>query len=160
MVQKELSLIKNILFIICVFVFGCYQPKDNKMMNIFEKIDVSQIPNDTIFQNHSALILLNGVYYLGSKPYSGFIKDLYQKGNLKSIGSYFKGKQHGMTKTYFPNGRLETLRNYRNGIGYGRHFGYWKNGNMKFDFIVDKEKCYAKFNNSNKILTVDLEKFN
>jgi antitoxin component YwqK of YwqJK toxin-antitoxin module len=140
MAQKELSLVKNILFIFCVFVFGCYQPKDNSMKHIFEKIDVSQIPNDTIFQNNSTLKLQNGIYYLGSKPYSGFIKDVFQTDNLKSIGSYFEGKQHGISKTFFPNGKLETLRNYRNGIGYGRHFGYWKNGNMKFDFIYFNDK--------------------
>ena len=51
------------------------------------------------------------------------------------LGSYFQGKQHGLTKTFFPNAKLETERNYKDGIGYGRHFGYWQNGNKKFDFI-------------------------
>jgi antitoxin component YwqK of YwqJK toxin-antitoxin module len=130
---RELSLIKNAFFIVCVFTFGCSQPKD-------QKVDLSQIPNDTIVLNNAKLKLQNGVYYQGSKPYSGFIKEEYATGTLKSIGSYFQGKQHGLTKTFFPNAKLETERNYQDGIGYGRHFGYWQNGNKKFDFIYINDK--------------------
>lgn len=130
---RELSLIKNAFFIVCVFTFGCSQPKD-------QKVDLSQIPNDTIFLNNAKLKLLNGVYFQGSKPYSGFIKEEYATGTLKSIGSYFQGKQHGLTKTFFSNAKLETERNYKDGIGYGRHFGFWQNGNKKFDFIYINDK--------------------
>jgi len=130
---RELSLIKNAFFIVCVFTFGCSQPKD-------QKVDLSLIPNDTIVLNNAKLKLQNGVYYQGSKPYSGFIKEEYATGTLKSIGSYFQGKQHGLTKTFFPNAKLETERNYKDGIGYGRHFGYWQNGNKKFDFIYINDK--------------------
>jgi hypothetical protein len=79
---RELSLIKNAFFIVCVFTFGCSQPKD-------QKVDLSQIPNDTIVLNNAKLKLQNGVYYQGSKPYSGYIKELYETKTLKSIGSYF-----------------------------------------------------------------------
>lgn len=130
---RELSLIKNAFFIVCVFTFGCSQPKD-------QKVDLSQIPNDTIVLNNAKLKLQNGVYFQGSKPYSGFINEEYATGTLKSIGSYFQGKQHGLTKTFFPNAKLESERNYKNGIGYGRHFGYWQNGNKKFDFIYINDK--------------------
>jgi antitoxin component YwqK of YwqJK toxin-antitoxin module len=130
---RELSLIKNAFFIVCVFTFGCSQPKD-------QKVDLSLIPNDTIVLNNAKLKLQNGVYYQASKPYSGFIKEEYATGTLKSIGSYFQGKQHGLTKTFFPNAKLETERNYKDGIGYGRHFGYWQNGNKKFDFIYINDK--------------------
>ena len=137
---KALSQIKYVFLIVCVINFGCSQPKEGKKINSFEQVDVSQIPKDTIFQNNSKLSLQNGVYYIGSKPYSGFIKDVYETDSLKSIGSYFQGKLHGLTKTFFTNGQLETKRNYRNGIGYGQHLGYWKNGNKKFDFMYFNDK--------------------
>jgi antitoxin component YwqK of YwqJK toxin-antitoxin module len=137
---KELSLIKYVFLIVCVFNFGCSQPKEGKKNYSFEQVDVSQIPNDTIFQNNSTLSLQNGVYYIGSRSYSGFIKDVYETNTLKIIGSYFQGKQHGTTKTFFPNGKLETLRNYRNGMAYGQHLGYWQNGNKKFNFIYFNDK--------------------
>jgi antitoxin component YwqK of YwqJK toxin-antitoxin module len=137
---KELSLIKYAFLIVCVFNFGCSQPKEGNTINIFEKVDISHIPNDTVFQDNTSLKLINGVYYFGSKPFSGFIKNVFETDTLKSIGSYFQGKQHGTTKTFFPNGKLETQRNYRNGIGYGQHLGYWKNGNKKFDFMYFNDK--------------------
>jgi antitoxin component YwqK of YwqJK toxin-antitoxin module len=140
MVLKELSLTKFFFYIFCIFTFGCSHPKEDKAIHVFENIDVSKIPNDTVFGNNTSIKLQNGVYYFGSKPYSGFIIDVYETDTIKSVGSYFKGKQHGTTKTFFPNGKLETLRNYRNGIGYGQHVGYWGNGNKKFDFVYFNDK--------------------
>lgn len=137
---KELSLIRLYLLICCIFAVGCNLSSSKNTTNRLEIVDVSQIPKDTIFQKNSKLSLQNGIYYLGSKPYSGFIKNVYQTDSLKSIGSYFQGKQHGTTKTFFPNGALETERNYKNGLAYGNHFGYWKNGNKKFDFMYVNDK--------------------
>jgi antitoxin component YwqK of YwqJK toxin-antitoxin module len=134
MVLKE-SLLNNLFFgFICIFTFGCEQPIEKKATKVFEKIAVSKIPNDTILENNKNLKLLNGVYYFGDKPYSGFIKELYVSDTLKYIGSYYKGEQHGTTKTFFPNGKLESERSYKNGLSYGRHVGFWENGNIKFDY--------------------------
>ena len=144
MVQRELSRNKFAFLILYIFSFGCSQQKDFKNINIIEKVDVSVIPNDTIFQNDSSLKLQNGVYYRKNKPYSGFIKDVYESDTIKYVGSYFNGNQHGTTKTFFPNGKLETLRNYRNGLAYGQHLGYWQNGNKKFDFIYFDDKREGK----------------
>jgi len=135
MVLKETSLNSLIFVIFCSITFGCSQPKKDIAMNIFENIDVSKIPNDTILVNNKKLKLKNGVYYFGYKPYSGFIKELYISDSLKYIGSYYKGEQHGTTKTFFPNGKLETERSYKNGLSYGRHFGFWENEKMKFDYM-------------------------
>jgi len=140
MEQKELSLSKFFFFICCIAVCGCAKNEKEISKNIFEKVDVSQVPNITIFQNDTALKLQNGVYYFGSKPYSGFIKEVYATETLKSIASYYQGQQHGTTKTFFENGKLRDERNYKNGIGYGRHFGFWENGNMKYDFIYFNDK--------------------
>lgn len=140
MVQKELLHSKIILIYFVIFVFGCSESKNEKAINIFEKVDVSQIPNIIVFENDSLLKLQNGVYYFDSKPFSGYIKSVYNSKTLKSLATYFNGKQHGATQTFFPNGKLESERNYKDGIGYGRHYGYWQNGKMKFDFIYFNDK--------------------
>ena len=141
MEQKELLQIKSFVIIICLLIFNsCDNKKEKVVSNIFEKVDVTQIPKTTIFKNDSSLKLNNGVYYVGSKPYSGFIKEIYTTDTLKWIGSYFNGKQHGSTKAFFENGKLESERNYKDGVGYGRHCGYWKNGNMRFDFSYFNDK--------------------
>lgn len=134
MVQKE-SLLNNLFYcFFALFIFGCEHSNEQKSTNVFENIDVSKIPNDTILVSNISLKLQNGVYYFGYKPYSGFIKENYVSDTLKYIGSYYKGQQHGITQTFFPNGKLETERSYRYGLSYGRHVGYWKNGNIKFDY--------------------------
>ena len=144
MAEKVLSLTKLAFFIICIFTIGCSEPKDEKVINILEKVDVSQIPTSTIFKNDTMLKSQNGVYYFKNKTYSGFIKELYETNTLKNYGTYFKGKQHGTTKTYFPDGKIATERSYKNGLSYGRHVGYWENGKMKFDFIYIDDKREGK----------------
>ena len=140
MALKGLSRNKLAFLIIGIFSFGCSQPKDNNITPIFEKVAISTIPFDTIFQNDSTLKLQNGIYYRNHKPYSGFIKDIYETDTLKAVGSFLNGNKHGIAKTFFPNGKLETLRNYRIGMAYGQHLGYWQNGNKKFDFIYFNDK--------------------
>lgn len=140
MAQKEHSLSKTSLFILCIIVISCTQTKVESAKNVLEKVDVSQIPNNTISEKDTDLKLRNGIYYFGNKPFSGYIKSNQTFDKTNSIASYLEGKQHGATKTFFSNGKLATERNYKNGIGYGRHFGYWKNGNMKYDFIYFNDK--------------------
>lgn len=132
MVQKEHLLTK--LVFVCFIIFGCSNHKDKKIVANFEKVDLSKIPNRTIFKDDSELKLLNGVYHLNDKLYSGFIKEMYATDSIKSIGSYLFGKQHGVTKTFFTDGSLESERNYKNGLAYGKHIAYWENGNLKYEF--------------------------
>jgi antitoxin component YwqK of YwqJK toxin-antitoxin module len=146
MAQKEHTLIKFAFVLFYILPIGCIQPKENKIVPNFEKVDISQIPNDTVLQISSALVLGNGIYYLDGNPYSGFIKYVYKSDTLKSIGSYLNGKQQGITVTFFPNGKIETIRKYKIGLGYGQHLGYWGNENKKFDFqyLNDKREGIQK----------------
>ncbi len=134
MVLKELSLTKILFLVMCFFAIACSKSKKEKAVIFFEKIDLSQIPNDTIFENNKMLKLENGIYYFDNKPFSGYIRSTYSSNALKSLAAYFKGNQHGTAKAFYPNGKLKTQRNYKNGLAYGRHWGYWENGNKKFDF--------------------------
>lgn len=140
MAQKEHLQIKFIFIIFSIFTLGCFNSKDDNITHYFEKIEVEQIPNTTIFINNPNLKLQNGVYYFSDKPFSGYLKSTYNTDTIKSMASYFEGKQHGISQTFFLNGQLETVRSYKNGFAYGRHFGYWENGNIKFDFIYFNDK--------------------
>ena len=95
MAQKALSLIKLVILIFYFFSIGCIESIEKKKGVVFENVATSQIPNDTIFQNQSRLALRNGVLYLDNNAYSGFIKNVDKSGALKSIASYFNGRQHG-----------------------------------------------------------------
>lgn len=130
--------------LICfILLMGCGKNENatNKTTNpILEKIAVSQIPNTIVFKNNNSLQLINGVYHLGGKPFSGFIKEKFKNDTIKSVGSYINGKQQGKTITFFPNGKIDTERNYKDGKAFGKHIGYWENGHQKFDFIYINDK--------------------
>lgn len=144
MVQKELSLFKNtlcyyfFLFLVCI---GCTDTNQKENLEaVFGTINITQIPKDTIALSAQKLKLNNGIYYFDGKPFSGFIKETYENDTLKSIGSYFEGKQHGPTTTFYSNGQLRDKRMYKENTSYGRHFGFWENGNKKFDFVYYNDK--------------------
>jgi antitoxin component YwqK of YwqJK toxin-antitoxin module len=103
-------------------------------------VDIAGIPNDTIVATSENLRLDNGYYYLNGKPFSGYIKEYYDNHQVKMMGSYFNGKQHGITLTYYENGNLRDSRSYKENKSFGKHFGYWENGNPKFEFYYLNDK--------------------
>lgn len=127
--------------LILLFLAGCTgKPVPEESEKPGAPVAISKIPADTIWESNQALTLDNGIYYLRGKPFSGFIKSSYETNQLKRIGSYLAGKQHGTTKTFYPNGNRQDERNYRNNLSYGRQIGFWPNGNRKFDFVYYDDK--------------------
>lgn len=143
MAQRE-RLLSNILsysfLLSMLFCLSCTGKKEETVSAVFGEADTSQIPMDTVSSIDSNLRLGNGVYYYKSKPFSGFLKEVYKNDVLKGIGSYYQGMQHGITKTFYPSGAARDIRSYRENIGYGKHYGYWENGNRKFAFVYYYDK--------------------
>ncbi len=144
MALRELLHFKNrfcCFFIIVLLTTGCFsKTKEQPESLVVEKVDISQIPLDTVSIKNPALKLDNGIFYLDTKPYAGYITERYENGNVKSITSLYKGMQQGITKSFYPDGTPGDERMYRQNLSYGRHFGYWQNGNMKFDFTYYNDK--------------------
>jgi antitoxin component YwqK of YwqJK toxin-antitoxin module len=143
MAQKERMFNKLVILICSVLIIGCGKNENSTneiYQAIIENVDVSKVPNHTVYVNDTALKLLNGVYHYNGKPFSGFIKTKYKNDSIKSISSYLDGKQHGIAKSFFHNGVIDTERNFKNGKAYGKHIGYWENGNKKFEFIYANDK--------------------
>ncbi|MBD1397683.1 hypothetical protein H9Q13_10950 [Pontibacter sp. JH31] len=128
------------LFLVLLFCVSCAEDDKEEIAVVFEEVDTTEIPADTVAAVAPELALKNGVYFYHDKPFSGFIVEKYESGVLKSVGSYYQGMQHGLTKTYYPNGNQKDIRSYRENVGYGRHYGYWENGNMRFDFTYYHDK--------------------
>ncbi|GHB76923.1 toxin-antitoxin system YwqK family antitoxin [Persicitalea jodogahamensis] len=134
------NMIVDALFIAFIIGVGLTDSDEGDVGQAFGTVDVSQIPKDTVSWNHAGLKLENGVYYLAGEPFSGFILKKYENGSVNSVGSYFQGMQHGVSKSFYPNGKLRDSRMYKENVSYGRHFGYWENGNRKFDFVYYNDK--------------------
>lgn len=131
----------TVLFLLSLFIAGCTvttRPDEKPVMR--EPVDVSGVPSDTLLSSYRGLILTNGIYYADGKPVSGFIRETYGNGRLKSVGSYYRGRQHGITRTYYADGTPRDERTYKDNVSYGRHFGFWENGHRKFDFVYYDDK--------------------
>lgn len=143
MVQRERMFNKLLILICSVLIIGCgknEKPTNEIYQATIENVDVSKVPNHTVYVNDIALKLLNGVYHYNGKPFSGYLKEKFENNDIKSVGSYLNGKQHGITKTFFRNGITDTERSFKNGKAFGKHIGYWENGNRKFEFIYFDNK--------------------
>lgn len=176
MAQKALSLFKNAAFAVFLITFTqCYtkntegvsdvgrvmsdvgaSPKSDipnakyteggNILSPSVSVDTSMIPMDTISSMDKGLTLDNGIYHVNSKPYSGYIKEIYENGRTSRVMSLANGRQHGIARTFFPNGEIQDIRSYKANKSYGRHYGYWENGHLKFDFVYinDKREGYNK----------------
>ncbi len=143
MAQKEHLLFKLVVagsYIILTMCLACSNLKEETISRALSEVDTSHIPTDTISVTHSDLVLTNGIYQYNDLAFSGFIQEDYSDKSMKSVGSYYKGMQHGETKTFYPNGKLRFSRMYKENVAYGKHIGLWENGNMKFNFLYVNDK--------------------
>jgi hypothetical protein len=105
----------HLLFSLIVFCsINCKNNKEDAATVSSLLVDTTMIPKDTILINQPTLQLNNGVYFLDEKPFSGYIKENYDPKRLKSIGSYWQGKQEGSTLTFYENGKNRDNRSYKN----------------------------------------------
>ncbi|MFZ1751144.1 MAG: hypothetical protein WAU01_13160 [Saprospiraceae bacterium] len=132
MVRKAHLLIKIVL--IALIYPSCTAPSTKDNTDVSLLVDTTMIPLDTILSDDSNLYMDNGIYYIDSLPYDGYVKKMNIQ-NVVSVGSYYRGSQHGHTVTYYENGDLKDIRSYREGKAFGRHTGYWENGHKKFEFL-------------------------
>ncbi len=134
--------VKPILFLtVLIFLISCSgNRKEGGITPLSFIVDTALIPKDTILANAKNLKLNNGLYYLNEKPFSGYIKDVYENGQVQSIASYLNGMQHGTTISFYENGRLRDSRCYKENKSFGKHIGYWENGNQKFEFYYLNDK--------------------
>ncbi|WP_109832892.1 toxin-antitoxin system YwqK family antitoxin [Reichenbachiella versicolor] len=78
----------------------------------------------------------NGVVYLDSIPYSGYLLS-YRNEKLYSKEGYYDGRLHGTTAKYYSDGKLMQVRPYANGEKDGEHLGYYPNGKLKFKYYFE-----------------------
>ncbi len=102
-------------------------------------VDTSVIPKDTvaadvIYENG------NGIFMLGDKKFSGYIKTVYPDKKINSCTSVYDGMMHGIYRSYYENGQLHEIRQYKENLSTGRHYGFWKNGNKQFDYLYYRDK--------------------
>jgi len=57
-----------------------------------------------------------GIYYAGSKPYTGTYTDRYENGHTKTSMSLKDGLKDGETRTYFEDGKLKEICSYKNNL--------------------------------------------
>ena len=84
-------------------------------------------------------------------------KELYLEGNLRSEGSYDKGKKIGAWKFYYPDGKIEQEGNYnKQGNLDGTWRWYYDTGNLwrEQSYINGLEEgLYTEYDENNKLIT-------
>ncbi len=76
---------------------------------------------------------VNGLLYLGSAPFSGYVVETYENGNLKSKVGWLNGKREGLSEAWYSDGSERERREYSENRKTGSHLGWYEDGTRKFD---------------------------
>ena len=97
------------------------------------------IPELTLTEGDARLSLTHdGILYLDSTKFSGYLLSYYQDSTVKTNKSYYNGKLEGDFISYHPGGQVYAIRPYHLGEKHGEHLGYYSEGQLKFRyFFVD-----------------------
>lgn len=131
------------LIIVLLFVVSC-NIKSNDSKETDESVQII-IPYVEKNIEDEGLKLKNGILYYLENPYSGTIKAFYQKGNIKSISTYYKGKREGKYIGFYPNQKKWFERYYSNGIKVNSHKGWYQNGQSMFEYQFNQKGLYNGF---------------
>lgn len=72
--------------------------------------------------------VLQGVWTLNGRPYSGTYIDYYNRGTIQNRGTLVDGLLHGEVRVYFKNGNIKQIANYQKGLLHGTWQEYYPNG--------------------------------
>ena len=122
---------KCLINISIFLLFSCNN--EHAEMPINKAVQSISIPDVTVLSTNHLLQLKNGIWYFKDSLFSGTIKTLYPSQSIKSIQSFFKGKEEGWLETFYPDGLHETKRFYHAGEKDSVHVGWWPNGNKRFE---------------------------
>ncbi len=93
------------------------------------------IPNIEILESDLRLSRAdNGVMYLDTTSYSGYLLTYYPDSSLKSKKGFYQGRLEGDFVSYYRNGQVFSKRPYHKGEKHGEHLGYHKNGQLQFQY--------------------------
>lgn len=93
------------------------------------------IPAITVRSDDPLLVLQNGAWYYGQRPFSGTIETFFaSSGSLKSRQGFSAGKEEGLQEMYYENGVMDNRRFFRNGEKDSVHTGWWPDGRLRFEY--------------------------
>ena len=116
----------SILFTVLVFLGGCGEP------NLDDAETLGKILAEAI---DGSKLLKRGeegerLFYAPNEqsPYTGWIKEMYNNGQVKGLCHFKDGKQDGLFTQWFENGQKQAVKNYKDGKRDGVWTFWYKNG--------------------------------
>lgn len=80
----------------------------------------------------------SGILIFGQSPFSGYLTEYYETGQLKSKKGYLNGWLQGESTAYYADGAVKEQRYYTNGEKDGRHVGYYESGAPRFELFFEE----------------------
>lgn len=125
---------------------------------VTDKLEQSsvEIPNRIITSPDVNLSEREGVLYLGSQKYSGYVIQNYPNKKLSSKNGYSNGKLEGKQEKWFENGAKMEVRYYSNNHKIGKHEGWYNNGQKRFEYFIENDvpiKTHREWHPNGQIFT-------
>jgi len=113
---------KLVLLFAALLVAGCGEKSlsDSAIEKALEEaveLDSLQERNDLLYQVNK------------SEPYSGWVKEMYDSGQVQVLTQYKDGKEHGLVTEWHPNGQKKFQSVAKDGKAQGSYTEWHENGN-------------------------------
>ena len=118
---------KYLFVFLLLGLFSCGDASSNASENVKPKLKEYSIyeitiPNDTM-----------AFFKYDMKPVTGFVREWYEDGQLKSECNYKDGKRDGAEKGWYEDGQLKSECNYKDGK-WDLWKGWNEDGQLQFNY--------------------------
>ena len=123
----------SILFAVLVFLGGCGEPNLDDAETI-DKILAEAIDEKKLQQRGEEGERL---FYAPNEqsPYTGWVKDMHNNGQVESLGNYKDGKQDGLSTRWYENGQKSSETTFKGGLLDGLSTRWYENGQKSWQTI-------------------------
>ena len=138
-------------------------------MCIRDSADIERLLEEAV--DYDSLESRDGLQYRGNKPFSGWVKRMYDSGRVRTLlplkrdgnpdgpqtmwhengqkmseGTYKDGKMHGIFRSLYEDGQKRTERTWKDGKRYGPMTVWHENGQKRAELIwKNDEPIFARF---------------
>ena len=123
------------------------KPSDNSATLPLSDADVKRLLKEAV--ERDSLEERDGLYYHNNEPYSGWVKGMYDSGQLEKLTQFKDGKRHGLLMGWHANGQKKGETTFKNGKPDALLTKWHSNGQKAVEGIFkDGEEVSVKYWNS------------
>ena len=136
---------KPVLLFAALLVAGCGEKSSDSVTLPLSDADVERLVKEAV--DIESLEERDDLFYQNNEPFSGWVKKMYDSGQVWGLGRHKDGKPDGLTISFYENGQKKDETTFKDGKEDGLRTKWHENGQKEHEGIYKDDKDHGPVSN-------------